>query len=58
MAKHTVRVPPPSGMNGNPSSVPRRGHCFIPGLLATAGGQSLKEITKALQVAKFDSTGW
>jgi hypothetical protein len=25
--------------------------------LATAGGQSLKEITKALQVAKFDALG-
>src|ERR1019366_2549299 len=35
----------------------RGGGTAHPGALATAGGQSLKEITKALQVAKFDALG-
>src|ERR1019366_7176454 len=35
----------------------RGGGTAHPGALATAGGQSLKEITKVLQVAKFDALG-
>ena len=58
MAKHTVRVPAALWDEWQPKFSPEEGALLIPGLLATAGGQSLKEITKALQVAKFDSTGW
>ena len=57
MAKHTVRIPSALWDEWQPKFSPEEGALLIPGMLATAGGQSLQEIAKALQVTKFEVLG-
>ena len=57
MPKHTVRVPAALWDEWQPKLSPEEWPLPILGMLATAGSQSLEEITNALQVTRFEVQG-